>query len=414
MEYIREKTTSQVVCGPFMTTGASALASAVVLTTVDEAVIQKHGVTAVVSVTAATWSTITNLTGYFNLEITTGMSDTPGRLDLCIRDDDVCLPYTKSFMVIGAQVYDSLWGSSSGAYPSVNVMQINSQASAATALEGHISSIIAGITSMKAETSAIKAKTDNLPADPADDSDIDTQLAAIKAETALIVADTDELQTDDIPTALSGLDTKIDAVKAETALIVADTDELQTDDYPTSIAAIKTETTAIKAKTDNLPVDPASETNVNANETKIDAIKAETALIVEDTGELQVDDTPTAIAGLDTKIDAIKAETALIVADTDELQTDDYPASIAAIKAETTAIKLALSTISSTALMDSTYEGDYKLRDYLRLSGAVLFGLSSGGDTTTLRFRDMADTKDRIIAEVSTKGNREVMTLDPA
>lgn len=37
---------------------------------------------------------------------------------------------------------------------------------------------------------AIKAKTDNLPADPADDSDIDAQLAAIKAETALIVEDT--------------------------------------------------------------------------------------------------------------------------------------------------------------------------------------------------------------------------------
>ena len=36
---------------------------------------------------------------------------------------------------------------------------------------------------------AIKAKTDNLPADPADDSDIDAQLAAI-------LADTNELQTD--------------------------------------------------------------------------------------------------------------------------------------------------------------------------------------------------------------------------
>lgn len=31
---------------------------------------------------------------------------------------------------------------------------------------------------------------------------------------------------------------------------------------------------AIKAKTDNLPADPASETNVNANETKIDAVDA--------------------------------------------------------------------------------------------------------------------------------------------
>lgn len=63
----------------------------------------------------------------------------------------------------------------------------------------------------------VRSKTDNLPADPADDSDIDTQLAAIAVY-------------------------------------------------------IDTEIAAIKAKTDNLPADPASETNVNANETKIDAI----------------------------------------------------------------------------------------------------------------------------------------------
>lgn len=50
---------------------------------------------------------------------------------------------------------------------------------------------------------AIKLKTDNLPADPADDSDIDAQLAAIKAETALIVEDTGT----DIPATLAGLAT---------------------------------------------------------------------------------------------------------------------------------------------------------------------------------------------------------------
>lgn len=47
---------------------------------------------------------------------------------------------------------------------------------------------------------AIKAKTDNLPTDPADDSDIDAQLATIAAyldtEIAAILTDTGELQTD--------------------------------------------------------------------------------------------------------------------------------------------------------------------------------------------------------------------------
>ena len=63
---------------------------------------------------------------------------------------------------------------------------------------------------------------------------------------------------------------------------------------------------AIKAATDNLPADPASETNVNANETKLDAIIAyldsEIAAILEDTG---------------TTLPAILAS---ILADTDFLQ----------------------------------------------------------------------------------------------
>ncbi len=68
---------------------------------------------------------------------------------------------------------------------------------------------------------AIKAKTDNLPADPADDSDIDAQLAAIKSVI-------DNIHDTDLP-----------AVKAETALIIEDTG--------TTLSNL---ITAIKSKTD--------------------------------------------------------------------------------------------------------------------------------------------------------------------
>lgn len=47
---------------------------------------------------------------------------------------------------------------------------------------------------------------------------------------------------------------------------------------------IDTEVAAIKAKTDNLPTDPASETNVNANETKIDIIDTVLDALVADVG----------------------------------------------------------------------------------------------------------------------------------
>jgi len=195
---------------------------------------------------------------------------------------------------------------------------------------GNKTDTVAG-TSLVAIAKQIKAKTDNLPADPADDSDLDTSIAAVKAETALIVADTNELQTDlhdggrldllvdaikaktdnlpvdpgdqsAIVAEIDANEVKIDAVKAETALIVADTGELQTDLHDGGRLDLLVD--AIKAKTDNLPADPADDSDLD---TSIAAVKAETALIVADSGELQTD----WVNGgrLDLLIDAIKART---------------------------------------------------------------------------------------------------------
>jgi len=121
---------------------------------------------------------------------------------------------------------------------------------------------------------AIKAKTDNLPADPADDSDIDAQLATIAGY----------LDTE-IATILAAVDTEIAAIKAKTDNLPADpADDSDIDaqlatiagyldtEIAAILAAVDTEVAAVKAKTDNLPADPASETNVDANETKIDTI----------------------------------------------------------------------------------------------------------------------------------------------
>ena len=77
----------------------------------------------------------------------------------------------------------------------------------------------------------------------------------------------------------------------------------------------------IQAKTDSLPSDPASETNVNANETKIDAVKVDTAAIKLKTDNLPSDPTSETSATVnaisinanidanETKIDGVKAKT---------------------------------------------------------------------------------------------------------
>lgn len=53
------------------------------------------------------------------------------------------------------------------------------EATAVLAKEATLTHATYGLDKIKTETASIKAKTDNLPADPADDSDIDTQLAAL-------------------------------------------------------------------------------------------------------------------------------------------------------------------------------------------------------------------------------------------
>jgi hypothetical protein len=105
---------------------------------------------------------------------------------------------------------------------------------------------------------AIKAKTDNLPSDPADNSEILGAIAAIPAGA------TPEQIADAVRTELT---VELDRIDVDVSSRLASGSYTAPDN--TSIAAIK-------AKTDNLPADPASNTNVN---TKTEEIKQNTDLI---------------------------------------------------------------------------------------------------------------------------------------
>lgn len=211
-----------------------------------------------------------------------------------------------------------------------------------------------------------------------------------------ILADTNELQTDDIPGALAihdgkldTLDTVADAIKAKTDNLPADpASETNVNANETKIDTLDTVADAIKAKTDNLPADPASETNVNANETKIDT--------------------------LDTVADAIKAVTdnlpdsgalddlALILADTG---TDGV------VVADKTGYSLSSGGIA--AIWTYVIEGTLTAAHAVQALFAAIAGKASGGGTANLTFRDHADTKDRIIATVDTEnGDRTAISYN--
>lgn len=65
------------------------------------------------------------------------------------------------------------------------------------------------------------------------------------------------------------------------------------------------------------------------------------------------------------------------------------------------------------ALLDVIENGNDHA-ELMRLMAAALLGKATGAATTEMKFRDLADTKDRITATVDENGNRSAVTLDPS
>lgn len=129
------------------------------------------------------------------------------------------------------------------------------------------------------------------------------------------------------------------------------------------------------------------------------------------------------LAAVDTEVAAIKAKTdSLTFTGTDVHATLDgetvTPAagSITASVIATNAIDAdALATDAATELANAmaarVYEGSMTLEHIVRIFLAALANKSGGSGTSTITFRDLADTKNRIAATVSS-GNRTAVTLD--
>jgi len=224
-------------------------------------------------------------------------------------------------------------------------------------------------------------------------ANLDTQLAAIDdaidTEVEAILSDTNELQTD----WMNGgrLDLLIDAIKAVG-------DKLNT--------ALELDGAVYRYTTNALEQAPTGGAAPTVEEIRQEMDANSTQLA--------------AIAGyLDTEIAAILAavdtEVAAILADTNELQTDWVNGGrldllIDAIIAAVALIPTAAENAAST--LDEVVEGATTLRQLLRGYTAALMGKSSDHESGTPKYRDLADTTDRIDAVVDENGNRLSVALD--
>ncbi|ADV12940.1 hypothetical protein [Mesorhizobium ciceri] len=150
-------------------------------------------------------------------------------------------------------------------------------------------------------------------------------------------------------------------------------------------ANLDTQLAAIGNKTINLPPDPADASD----------IATATTAIFNRLGA-------PAGASFSADIAAVKADTGAI-----KVKTDNIPATPAAVG------DIPSATTVATAVHDTVVDGALTFRQSTRLQNASLLGKASGMTTATAVFRDVSDTRNRIVASVDADGNRLGVTLDP-
>lgn len=209
---------------------------------------------------------------------------------------------------------------------------------------------------------------------------------------------------------------------------------------------------AVKAKTDNLPTLPAaigSAMTLTPTERTAVANEVEAQIIDDTDAERVLTAITDKIASVNPSLDdltlagiasAVRAELTVELARIDaaissRLAAAGYTApanaDVAAIKAKTDNLpsdpadqSILASLIAGlpaapsvtdiiNALKASVFDGLLTFEDSIRLYNAILFGKLDGGGTGILKFRDPADTKDRVTAVVDlNNGDRDDITLD--
>lgn len=236
-----------------------------------------------------------------------------------------------------------------------------------------------------------------------------------------------ELAADAVTEIQSGLSTLTAAgVRTAVGLATANLDT-QLDALPTNSEL----TTALGTADDATLAAIAALNNISAAQvnTEVDTAIADVGLTTTITGRIDAAiSTRLATAGYTAPDNAdivlIKAKTDNLPANTtttlSTLQTsvDDIPTnaelatSQAAADDATLAAIAAISVPTVADILAGVIEGSITFKGAMRLMLAVLAGKSSGGGTSTITFRDVADAKARVTATVTVDGNRTAITRD--
>lgn len=384
--------------------------------------------------------------GMYSLTFDATDTDTVGELTGSISVSGALVVVFK-FWILEEDIYDALFGASAAGFDSNQRVDVGSVGGTAQTANDN-----------GADINAILTDTNELQTDLTNGGRLDLILDELTSQgdtnegkLDIITTDTDELQTD--WTNGGRLDLIIDELTSQ-----GDTNEGKIDTIDGNVDSILIDTgttlenhlTDIKGtgfvKDTNSLVDLPLSSDYSAaragylDELAAANIPADLDNVLADTNELQTDDVPGLIGALnDLSAADVNAEvdTALntavpgsptadsinerVKALDDLISSSKLPAQVKGIDAGTiVAASFGAGAIDASALaadavdeiLDEVVEGTLTLRQILRIALSVLGGISNGGGGTTLNFRDVADSKNRVQATVDANGNRTAVTLD--
>jgi hypothetical protein len=124
MQFLKADTTTTVRIGPAVdiSDGYTCLAT-LDISTADYAYISEHGGTET-DISGNTWAAVASVTGWYDLTLTAAQLDTEGPLTVMIYDVSLCLPIFKEFMVVNANVYDSLFAAAATDYLKADLTEV--------------------------------------------------------------------------------------------------------------------------------------------------------------------------------------------------------------------------------------------------------------------------------------------------
>ncbi len=134
--FLKADTVTDLVIGPVVAVGDGFTpVTNLVIGSADEAEIIKHNSQTVTDESGATLSAIANADGYYNFTATATCTDTEGRFTLLINDDSLCLPVRDDYMVVNANVFDSMYAAATTDYLQVDTLQLGGGTQSATDLK---------------------------------------------------------------------------------------------------------------------------------------------------------------------------------------------------------------------------------------------------------------------------------------